>query len=463
MMNEDGTITPDRSQKKRIQNRVAQRTYRNRIKQRVEELEREVNEYRRREQQHTEGNRAGTPSANGLALSNRTGAAEDKTSPTSDKIKPPNAVRSSRLSSSKANGNSSGDDRTTDKASSNSSYVMDLDLTDGDCAVDGTSHDQTGLLQHDTAMQPQMLTQPANTRSNIPSQIAFAPFPSFSSPPLSQPYGLTPDWPWSHAHGSVYRDSINHQALSAFPSLSTDSRQGRGEQDVTSDASYQVSPEPAYMIQPKLQERSQILTPPDGTVDPPSAAADRSSDAGSSVVSSPSSTGSMADARAHGENHLASMPESSSQMRNRPLEERFEYLRQCMENLGLGSFDATMGQYYTAEFNHESIVSREQRNSRHSELPLLLSKLRKNATDWSQWEAHGYQYEIIKSAESIVGAERGDFAVSQGLYHDVLAEIEKLPPGGDGIDKASRAFHPLTKKFQDTASQLCTRHSTTAS
>lgn len=126
------------------------------------------------------------------------------------------------------------------------------------------------------------------------------------------------------------------------------------------------------------------------------------------------------------------------------MREKFEQLRLYMETLGLGSFDNAMREYYTAEFDHESDMSREQRNSRHSELPDLLAKLRTNAEGWPDWEAHGYQYEIIKSAKAIARAERAACA-------EVLFEIEKLPAETNGLDSVSlsKAFRPLTKLFQN--------------
>ncbi|KAJ6441495.1 D-amino-acid oxidase [Purpureocillium lavendulum] len=320
MTKEDWTLVTDRSQKKRIQNRVAQRTYRNRIKQRVEELEKEVNEYRRREQE-AEGHKDGEAGGGGN-IATQSAAGEGRTSTGRDRDNSDNHsnATSTRTSRNQSTGKHD-DDKSNDKSgSSDGSYVLDMEMTDRDSRPNG---DMGAMLQHgNPVMQPQCLTQSTHPRSQMPPQVAFAPFPGFASPPISQPYSLSPDWAWSSVANNMYRDTMNHQGL--------------------------------------------------------------------------------------------------------------------------------------AEFDHDSNISREQRNSRHSELPILLSKLRENATSWSQWEAHGYQYEIIKSAETIARAERVECISSRAACADVLAEVDKLPANTSGLDSASlsKAFRPLTKLFQDKVPKL---------
>lgn len=195
-----------------------------------------------------------------------------------------------------------------------------------------------------------------------------------------------------------------------------------------------------------MQEHSHIPTP-DGTVDISAITAERSSVAGSIGAPNPANSGSISSSTPNGHYNNITMEPGWSE---RPLKEKFEQLRLYMEILGLGSFDNAMREYYTADFDHESDMSREQRNSRHSELPNLLAKLRTNAEGWSDWEAHGYQYEIIKSAKAIAHAERAECASSRDACAEVLFEIEKLPTETNGLDSVSlsKAFRPLTKLFQ---------------
>ncbi|KAF2177275.1 hypothetical protein K469DRAFT_697354 [Zopfia rhizophila CBS 207.26] len=469
MTEEDWKLVTDRSLKKRIQNRVAQRTYRNRMKQRVEELEKEVNDYRRRaqEQQTAAGDRQDGNGNHGVDQSARSI-------------------------------NSSNDDKSQDKSSSSgsscrSSYAIDMDdVRAGGARLGGP---QTRLPQSEPVLQPQFLAQAAHSRAPFPPQLSSAlgqPYtstlPGFTSPPLTQPYSPTPEWPWPNASNSVYRDSLSQQPLTGtlplvhklppslfrdetvkgnitaefesqagFPALGARGQVRSEQQGAGSDASYHISPNTTYIVQPGDMEQSH-LPPADRDIDL-TASADRS-EASSTDAASPSSSASMVSGGPLGDLHdklLAQVLENNSsneqQLRIRCLEDRFEFIRLCVASAGFSSFDAMVSQYYTADFSHESIVSREQRSSRHSQLPLLLTKLRKNVKTWTQWEAHGYQYEIIKSAESIIRAERNDFVATQTIYANALSELERLQSGAtDGADNGSlsRAFRTLTKMFQDT-------------
>ncbi|UNI16449.1 hypothetical protein JDV02_002881 [Purpureocillium takamizusanense] len=451
MTKEDWTLVTDRSQKKRIQNRVAQRTYRNRIKQRVEELEKEVSEYRRREQE-AEGIKDGEASANGSSVAMQSSATDIRRSPGRDKENPAGPSRSNCTATSRDQSTSNNSDKSNDRASSsNSSYILDMEMADGDARPSDMG---TMLQPGGSAIQSQCLAQPGHPRSQMPPQVAFASFPGFASPPLSQPYSLSPDWGWSNVASNMYRETLHQQSLPAFTGI------GAGRQSSTcngnaagSDASYQLSSETSYLVRPGVQEHSHIPTP-DGTMDIPTTTADRSSDGGSIGAPSPASSGSVSSTTPQ-RNYNNTITVDPS-LRDRPLEERFEHLRQCMESLGLGSLEDSMGRYYTEDFDHDSDISQDQRNSRHSELPLLLAKLRTNAKGWSQWEAHGYQYEIIKSAETIARSERAECAASRTAFADVLVEIEKLPTETDGLDNSSlsKAFRPLTKLFQDKVPKL---------
>lgn len=154
---------------------------------------------------------------------------------------------------------------------------------------------------------------------------------------------------------------------------------------------------------------------------------------------------------------LQSYSNGEQRLGDRSLEDRFEFMRVCASVAGFHSIDDMAKQYYTADFSHDSIISREQRNSRHSQLPQLLSKLRKSVKTWTQWEAHRYQYEIIKSAQSLIRAERNDDPTTQHIYIEALTDLEKalaegLANNSRENDLIPRAFRRLSKVFQDTVS-----------
>lgn len=214
----------------------------NRIKQRVEELEKEVNEYRRRaqEQQTTSdeshnGSETGAPNANGSTSNTPDnspghigGDAMTRCSSNS-----PGSVNGKGTPSSNSNEDMSKDNINKDKScngggSSNSSisgssnYAIEMD-TDGDSRLNGAASHASPvsatLLPHSNpVIQPQCLTQAPRPQQMAP-QLTFAPFPGMTSPPLPQPYALAPDWPWTGAPGGIYRDAMGQQPLTGKPIL----------------------------------------------------------------------------------------------------------------------------------------------------------------------------------------------------------------------------------------------------
>lgn len=141
---------------------------------------------------------------------------------------------------------------------------------------------------------------------------------------------------------------------------------------------------------------------------------------------------------------------------NRSLEDRFEFVQLCLSAAGFSSIDSMVGKYYTADFRHDSPIARQQRVSRHSQLPVLVAQLRRNARTWSQWEAHGYQSEVMNSAISLIQDEQKGFVVSKRLFADVRSEMERLRmEGGHAGSRSSSSlgsFQLLTKTLQDRVS-----------
>lgn len=162
------------------------------------------------------------------------------------------------------------------------------------------------------------------------------------------------------------------------------------------------------------------------------------------------------------ENHSSLPTNPAEQTLNQPgqtLEERFEFIQTCLTNAGFASIDELFCQYYTADFSHESQVSSRQRGSRHSELPALLARLRRDIETWTQWEAHGYESEIIKSAASIVRAERADFTAARHRHQAYVEPLSRLGEdvrsagGGSGTDNTPQvvgAFRLLMKSLQES-------------
>ncbi|KAL6904178.1 hypothetical protein GGI43DRAFT_399795 [Trichoderma evansii] len=482
MINEEWPVVADRSQKKRIQNRVAQRTYRNRIKERMEELQKEVNEYRRREQQQasaepqdgsvgeSEGDTINV-NANGEKSAFPTECATDLGAD----IKPlsgagsntslsPNNINPAHLSSNNSiKSRSSPEDIDKEKLGSRSSntYTMDIDTHEDAPSLTGSVPSEpptrnVSLQQTHAVVQPQRLPQPQYQRTHVPQQFPFTAF-GLATPALPPAYNLATDWSWTNTP-NLYRDPMTHQPIPGFPSL----RQVRGDHDSNSDASYTIPDITAFMVHPSDSRNPHVQSIEQETDVRTIAgrSSDESSDPGSlssesSIVGSPQYDGQ--------DKNLAKMLQSygngEQRLKDRSLEDRLEFMRICASVAGFRSIDDMAKQYYTADFSHDSAVSREQRNSRHSQLPQLLSKLRKSVKTWTQWEAHRYQYEIIKSAQSLIRAERSEHPTTQHVYTEALMDLEKalavgLAHNSGENDLIPRAFRRLSKVFQDTSPKL---------
>ncbi|KAI0190535.1 hypothetical protein EV127DRAFT_511810 [Xylaria flabelliformis] len=159
-----------------------------------------------------------------------------------------------------------------------------------------------------------------------------------------------------------------------------------------------------------------------------------------------------------GQASITSHAELRNKLQGQTLEKRLEFLHLCLTSAGFETFDSLVSQYYTSSLSPESIVSSHQRTSRQRDLPILLAELRRYVRTWTQWEAHGYYYEIIKSAESIVSSEKEGTAThgDNGEFGDALKKLAKEPDGGSGSGSLSNALQVLMRGFQNTNPKLWT-------
>ncbi|KAJ2984656.1 hypothetical protein NUW58_g5943 [Xylaria curta] len=100
------------------------------------------------------------------------------------------------------------------------------------------------------------------------------------------------------------------------------------------------------------------------------------------------------------------------------VEEQFEYVLHCAQRVGFDSFDTMALQYYTRNFNPTSPLALEQHFSRNRRLPELLAELRKQSATWNMWERRGYQDETLKAAQEICTAEYGEFRMGEVNSND---------------------------------------------
>ncbi|KAI0415646.1 hypothetical protein F5X98DRAFT_376575 [Xylaria grammica] len=146
-----------------------------------------------------------------------------------------------------------------------------------------------------------------------------------------------------------------------------------------------------------------------------------------------------------------------NKLQGQPLERRFEFLHLCLTSAGFNTFDSMISQYYTSTLSPESIISSHQQTSRQRDLPVLLAELRCYVQTWTQWEVHGYCYEILKSVESIIDCERVTAIHSSSAELDgALQQLTKEPEVGFEGSSLSGALQVLMRSFQKTNPQLWT-------
>ncbi|UKZ89806.1 uncharacterized protein TrAFT101_004847 [Trichoderma asperellum] len=118
---------------------------------------------------------------------------------------------------------------------------------------------------------------------------------------------------------------------------------------------------------------------------------------------------------------------------NASLTERLEYLVGVVHRLAFDDLESVMSKYYTSDFRPFPRLASLQRLSRNRKLPTVLSDLRASAMSWSEWEAQGYKSEIVRSAESILAAERKKL-VSPLMLQQFMESYEKhdLPEKSKG-------------------------------
>lgn len=151
---------------------------------------------------------------------------------------------------------------------------------------------------------------------------------------------------------------------------------------------------------------------------------------------------------------------------NADLDDRFDFILECVRIVGFSSFDSMVSAYYTVEFSDTSIVSNIQKVSRNRRLPGILAELREKTKTWTPWEAQGYRDEILKSAEDMFVSECYKFADDKeaiGAIPDLCnkgvgsgqTDATGTPPNGESCSKSITQAIPSAKKmFQNEVSLL---------
>ncbi|KAJ3497226.1 hypothetical protein NLG97_g2065 [Lecanicillium saksenae] len=365
----------DQKTKKRIQNRVAQRTYRNRMKQRVQDLEQQLCEMRARQQQqqYFPQDMSGAVTPDGSMGFVPNGASM-----------PPALWQQS----------------------------MSLPRTPGSIpqemwpamAVDGTP-------QHMSETVP-MAGNPYMARS-FPQQ---APF---NNPALLNQLNPSAAASIDHVPNVMMSPSMEMPGESPMQRLYRNGSAGStpNQETIQLDAHFGYRGTvtglgQASEISEEDGNDAKIFTNPTSWENSPAMMSPTSSRTGTVAPQSAISTspwGSIATTAATEVSDAGSPHQFSS------IEERFEYVLECARRVGFDTFDSMAAQYYGSSFDPCSSLAMDQRLSRNRHLPALLAEIRQKSSQWSVWERRAYQDEALKTAEDICAIECREFRSMQDL------------------------------------------------
>ncbi|PTB36580.1 hypothetical protein M441DRAFT_31164 [Trichoderma asperellum CBS 433.97] len=102
------------------------------------------------------------------------------------------------------------------------------------------------------------------------------------------------------------------------------------------------------------------------------------------------------------------------------LDERMEGIMEKVRAAGFDSFDALVSAYYCGNFGEASFLANEQRLSRNRRLPKVIDDVFQATKHWSAWERRGFQEEILKTAESMLKSE------AASAHNPLMAKITPL-------------------------------------
>lgn len=114
------------------------------------------------------------------------------------------------------------------------------------------------------------------------------------------------------------------------------------------------------------------------------------------------------------------------------IDERLEWMLECGEAAGFDSFDCLATAYYgsTSLAASSSYLAGEQHLSRSRRLPKLLADLFAAAQSWNTREQRGFHDEVLKTAEAILGAEERSMRERKepaSVLHDVFEAGDGTP------------------------------------
>ncbi|KAH6954018.1 hypothetical protein BKA56DRAFT_663425 [Ilyonectria sp. MPI-CAGE-AT-0026] len=137
------------------------------------------------------------------------------------------------------------------------------------------------------------------------------------------------------------------------------------------------------------------------------------------------------------------------------LDERLEYVLSCTRAAGFESFDALVTAYYNGNFEDSSPLAIEQRLSRNRGLPSVVADVFRDARRWSDWERRGFDEELLKTTESMLVSEGEDSRSSLESVLSLLSAPQNGNGSGDSTGaSASQATLAMKKVMQNELPNL---------
>ncbi|RGP69665.1 basic-leucine zipper bzip transcription factor [Fusarium sporotrichioides] len=116
----------------------------------------------------------------------------------------------------------------------------------------------------------------------------------------------------------------------------------------------------------------------------------------------------------------------------RSVDERLEYIVDAATKVGYDNFDTLAKDYYIHTFEASSSIARKQRMSRNRRLPTVISEIFSATNDWCEWARRGFYEEIVRMTESLMIFEAN---AAQSLLEDKLEHLVKASMQSQAISK----------------------------
>ncbi|KAI1344557.1 hypothetical protein F5Y15DRAFT_366940 [Xylariaceae sp. FL0016] len=109
---------------------------------------------------------------------------------------------------------------------------------------------------------------------------------------------------------------------------------------------------------------------------------------------------------------------------------RFNAMIEYVRNAGFADMDAMVSAYYTSQFQKNSVADMSQKASRGRRLQGMMQELHAGSNQWSKWEARGFRESVMECAREICVHEMEKVVTDRERDQDRRCDM----PTMDGLD-----------------------------